>query len=150
MPCGSTPSLPRQALIHRRRQLLKGSPLVRLGIRSLQHGRRCLKQLPRRVVLSAQVRDLRLRQFEIRLPVFRPGQLRYGIRIDSLEYAGRIRQSPAPLVIGNYLDVSYLTGFGGYLRAEQSDQNPYYALVGALDELRISNAVRTEFPKVAR
>jgi hypothetical protein len=73
-----------------------------------------------------------------------------GLLDSQYAYAGRIRQSPAPLVIGNYLEVSYLTGFGGYLRAEQSDQNPYYAFVGALDELRISNAVRTEFPKVAR
>jgi hypothetical protein len=73
-----------------------------------------------------------------------------GLLDSQYAYVGRIRQSPAPLVIGNYLQVNYLTGFGGYLRAEQSDQNPYYAFVGALDELRISNAARTEFPKIAR
>jgi hypothetical protein len=70
-------------------------------------------------------------------------------QLDS-QYAsdGRIRPSSAPLLIGNYLDVRRLNTFGGYLRAEPSDPNPYYAFVGSIDELRISSAARTSFPKI--
>lgn len=73
-----------------------------------------------------------------------------GLLDSQYAFRGRIRPSLAPMVIGNYLDVRSLSGFGGYLRAEQSDQNPYYAFVGSLDELRISNATRKDFPKVTR
>ncbi len=61
--------------------------------------------------------------------------------------AGGIRSSPAPLLVGNYFDPTYLTGFGGTLRPNLADSNPYYAFVGSLDEIRISSAARTEFPK---
>lgn len=60
--------------------------------------------------------------------------------------SGRIRPSPAPLLIGNYFDWRSLTEFGGDLRVEQADRTPYYAFEGTLDEVRISNAARTAFP----
>jgi hypothetical protein len=73
-----------------------------------------------------------------------------GLLDSQYAFQGRIRQSLAPMVIGNYLDTRSLSGFGGNLRAEQSDQNPYYALAGSLDELRLSSAARTAFPKVVQ
>jgi hypothetical protein len=73
-----------------------------------------------------------------------------GLLDSQYAFQGRIRPSLAPMVIGNYVDPRTLSGFGGYLRAEQTDQNPYYAFVGLLDELRISNAARKDFPKVTR
>ncbi len=69
-------------------------------------------------------------------------------RLDS-QYAtaGRIRPSPAGIVIGNFFDPHWLTTFGGDLRLSQdADPNPYYAFEGLIDELRISSAARTEFP----
>lgn len=59
---------------------------------------------------------------------------------------GGIRPSPAPLLMANYFDLRYLTGFNGTLHANTSDPNPYYAFVGSMDEVRISSAARTSFP----
>lgn len=60
--------------------------------------------------------------------------------------AGRIRSSQAPLIAGNYFDWRALSEFGGDLRVEQGDKNPYYAFEGTLDEVRISSVARTAFP----
>ncbi len=61
--------------------------------------------------------------------------------------AGGIRPSNAPLLVGNAFDWRWLTTQTGELRVRDGvDRNPYYALVGALDELRISNVARTAFP----
>ena len=60
---------------------------------------------------------------------------------------GRIRPSPAGLVVGNYLDPRWLSDFSGDLRITTSpDRNPYYAFEGFIDELRVSTAARGEFP----
>ncbi len=60
---------------------------------------------------------------------------------------GRVRTSRAPLLIGNFFDPRFLTDFGGELRQDSSvDTTPYYALDGGMDELRISNVARTQFP----
>jgi hypothetical protein len=59
---------------------------------------------------------------------------------------GRIRQSRADLVIGNYLDSRWLSDFSGDLRITNApDSNPYYAFDGFIDELRISSAARADF-----
>lgn len=56
---------------------------------------------------------------------------------------GAIRRSTAPLLIGNALDPRLFSSFGGDLRAERlMDRTPYYALQGAIDELRLSSAAR--------
>jgi hypothetical protein len=73
-----------------------------------------------------------------------------GGRLDA-QYAtrGRIQASQAPLLIGNYFDARRLTAFSGELRMEPGgDDNPYYAFEGTIDELRISNTARNEFPGV--
>jgi hypothetical protein len=59
---------------------------------------------------------------------------------------GAIRSSDAPLLIGNYFDVRLLTGFGGDLHPETLNPTAYYAYQGRMDELRISNVARTDFP----
>ncbi|MFI5372819.1 MAG: LamG domain-containing protein [Candidatus Eisenbacteria bacterium] len=61
-----------------------------------------------------------------------------------------IRPSPAPLLMGNYFDLRYLTNFQGSLHANVADSNPYYAFVGGMDEIRISSAARTDFPRRER
>jgi hypothetical protein len=59
----------------------------------------------------------------------------------------RIQASAAPLLVGNYFDTRRLTSFSGELRMEPGgDDNPYYAFEGLIDELRVSNAARSEFP----
>lgn len=59
---------------------------------------------------------------------------------------GRIRSTPAPLLVANYFDPRRLSRFAGDLRVEQGgDPNPYYALDGLIDELRISTVARTSF-----
>ena len=59
---------------------------------------------------------------------------------------GGIRRSGTPLLVGNYFDPRLLTEFGGDLRiTNATDPNPYYAFDGFIDELRISNAARTDF-----
>lgn len=68
-----------------------------------------------------------------------------GLLDSQYAFHGRIRTSGAPLLIGNYFDVRQLTGFGGGLRAELVDQNPYYAFQGNIDELRISSLARLDF-----
>ena len=68
-------------------------------------------------------------------------------RLDA-QYAtmGLVRSSTAPLVIGNAFDERRLTDFGGDLRWDPSqDQNPYYAFVGSIDEVRISSLARIAF-----
>jgi hypothetical protein len=65
--------------------------------------------------------------------------------------SGRIQASHAPLLIGNYFDTRRLSTFSGELRMEPGgDENPYYALEGLIDELRISSTARTEFPGAGR
>ncbi len=60
---------------------------------------------------------------------------------------GRIRPSAAPLVIANWLDWRWLSAFGGDVRVDEGfDKNPYYALPGMLDEMRLSNVARSGFP----
>jgi hypothetical protein len=62
---------------------------------------------------------------------------------------GTIRKSGAPLLFGNYFDTRRLSSFGGDLRLDTGgDPNAYYALTGALDEVRISSAARSDFPIV--
>jgi hypothetical protein len=73
-----------------------------------------------------------------------------GGRLDA-QYAtrGRIQSSQAPLLIGNYFNTRRLTAFSGELRMDPGgDDNPYYALEGMIDELRISSTARSEFPGV--
>lgn len=61
---------------------------------------------------------------------------------------GAIRESSAPLLVGNYFDPRWLTDFGGDLRVGSAyDANPYYAYDGYLDELRISSEARTRFER---
>ena len=69
-------------------------------------------------------------------------------RIDSqFATSGRIRESHAPLMIGNYIDWRWLSDFGGDLRATSAtDVNPYYAFQGMIDDVRLSLVARTEFP----
>jgi hypothetical protein len=62
---------------------------------------------------------------------------------------GRIRASQAPLLIGNYFDVRLLTRFGGDLRPDTADPEPYYAFEGRMDELRLSSKARADFPRLA-
>lgn len=73
-------------------------------------------------------------------------------RLDSqFATAGRIRPSPAPLLVGNFFEPRTLTDFGGDLRPSAgADLNPYYAFLGSIDELRLSNAARAAFPGVRR
>lgn len=60
-----------------------------------------------------------------------------------------IRASDAPLLMGNLFDPRSLTSFGGELRVgTEVDRNPYYAFEGLIDELRLSNVARSEFPYV--
>lgn len=60
---------------------------------------------------------------------------------------GRIRASEAPIMIGNSFDPRWLTTFTGDLRVGPSaDQTGYYAFVGLIDELRLSNIARPDFP----
>jgi len=69
-------------------------------------------------------------------------------QLDS-QYAslGQIRPSEAPLVVGNSIDPRTLTRFSGDLRVgSNTDPTAYYAFVGLIDELRISNRARPEFP----
>jgi len=65
-------------------------------------------------------------------------------------YHGEIRPSAAPLLVGNYFDPRWLTSFGTTDIHVQSgvDRNPYYAFVGAIDELRLSSVARSSFPYV--
>jgi hypothetical protein len=68
-------------------------------------------------------------------------------QIDS-QYAleGRVRRSPAALLVGNYFDTRRLTDFSGQLQLDAGvDRNPYYALEGVLDEVRLSSVARTRF-----
>jgi hypothetical protein len=61
--------------------------------------------------------------------------------------AGRIRACQAPLLVGNFFDPRFLTDFGGNLRqGPATDEVPWYAFDGGIDELRLSRAARTEFP----
>ncbi|MEO5616937.1 MAG: LamG domain-containing protein [Candidatus Eisenbacteria bacterium] len=60
-----------------------------------------------------------------------------------------IRAGEAPLLLGNVFDPRSLTSFGGELRVgSEVDRNPYYAFEGLIDELRLSNVARSEFPYV--
>jgi len=59
---------------------------------------------------------------------------------------GRVRDTTAPLLIGNYLDPRWLTSFGGALRVGSAvDPVPYYAFWGLIDEVRISSSARADF-----
>jgi len=60
---------------------------------------------------------------------------------------GRIQTSEAPVLIGNAFDTRRLSSFSGELRLDAAaDQTPYYAFEGLIDELRISDEARMEFP----
>lgn len=69
-------------------------------------------------------------------------------RIDSqFAVSGTLRESKADLLVGNAFDSRSLTTFGGDLKlGDEYDHNPYYAFQGDIDELRLSNIARTEFP----
>ena len=69
-------------------------------------------------------------------------------RLDSQYATGsRIRTTRAPLLIGNYFDPRWLSTFEGRLSVGTGvDPTPYYAFQGTIDELRISNVARTDFP----
>ena len=57
----------------------------------------------------------------------------------------QVRPSEAALVIGNLIDPRWLTTAQGPLRVpNRDDLYPFYAFVGAIDELRLSTASRTE------
>lgn len=57
-----------------------------------------------------------------------------------------IRSSEAPLTIGSTLDPHRLTDFGGDLRLDSiALAKLYYQLDGLVDEVRLSNAPRTQF-----
>jgi hypothetical protein len=57
-----------------------------------------------------------------------------------------IRRSSAPLVVGNALDPRRLSTFGADLHLDPSGlPPPFYALNGAVDELRLSNVARASF-----
>ena len=59
---------------------------------------------------------------------------------------GHLRASQAPLVMGAYLDERRLSTFAGDLRLDPgADQNAWYSLVGAIDEMRLSSVARTKF-----
>jgi len=60
--------------------------------------------------------------------------------------SGWIRGSAAPVLMGNYFDWRALSEFGGDLRVESGDKTPYYAFEGSLDDVRLSNVARTDFP----
>lgn len=61
--------------------------------------------------------------------------------------SGRIRASAAPLLVGNFFDARFLTEFGGDLRqGPAAETATWYSLDGGIDELRISNVARTQFP----
>lgn len=60
---------------------------------------------------------------------------------------GRVRESRAPLLVGNVFDWRALSDFGGELRVEGTlDRTPYYAFEGYVDDLRLSTVGRTDFP----
>jgi hypothetical protein len=62
---------------------------------------------------------------------------------------GPIRPSVAPLLIGSVFDPRHLTSFGGDLRMDPNASiTVYYPFVGALDEVRLSNVVRSRFESV--
>lgn len=64
---------------------------------------------------------------------------------------GAIRSSAAPLVLGNYFDPRSLTDFEGRVRRiGVENEAPYYAFDGSIDDLRLSNVARTEFPNAGR
>lgn len=73
-----------------------------------------------------------------------------GVLDAQFAYQGAIRPSPAPLLVGNHFDPRWLTNFGTTDIHVQTgvDRNPYYAFVGAIDELRISSVARSSFPYV--
>ena len=58
-----------------------------------------------------------------------------------------LRDSDAPLVMGNVFDTRRLTDFGGDLRVDETLPSPltFYQLDGDLDEMRLSNAARRSF-----
>lgn len=61
---------------------------------------------------------------------------------------GKVRPTPAPVMIGNMFDPRWLGSFGGDLRIEQAiDDTPYYSFTGLIDELRVSNRARADFPQ---
>ncbi|HEY3216793.1 MAG TPA: LamG domain-containing protein [Candidatus Eisenbacteria bacterium] len=63
--------------------------------------------------------------------------------------ADRIRATPAGLLVGNAFDPRNLTRFGGDLRLDPTGgAEPRYGFDGWIDELRISNAAREDFPTV--
>jgi hypothetical protein len=64
---------------------------------------------------------------------------------------GKVRASEAPLMIGNSFDPRWLSTFSGDLKVGPSaDQTPYYAFRGMIDEVRISNRARPDFPYARR
>ena len=69
-----------------------------------------------------------------------------GLQDSQYASSDRIRASQAPLIVGNYFDWRTLSEFGGDLRVEQGDRNPYYAFEGSLDEVRLSSVARPAFP----
>ncbi len=76
------------------------------------------------------------------LRIFLDGQL-------DAQYAipGEIRSSPAPILVGNWFDPRALTDFEGRLRLSGTETlSPDYAFDGLIDDLRLSNVARTDFP----
>ena len=58
-------------------------------------------------------------------------------------FAGRIRASEAPLLVGNALDSSWFVLNQGSVRLEPVvDAYPFYAFEGVIDELRVSDVAR--------
>lgn len=58
-------------------------------------------------------------------------------------FAGRIRASEAPVLLGNALDTSWFVYNEGSVRLEPAvDAYPYYAFEGVIDEVRLSDVAR--------
>jgi hypothetical protein len=59
----------------------------------------------------------------------------------------RIHASDAPLLMGSYINTRRLSDFSGELMMDVGvNDQPFYGYDGFIDELRISNAARTNFP----
>lgn len=70
-------------------------------------------------------------------------------RLDAQFASGsRVRQTAAPLVIGNLIDARWLTDSQGATRVPSDSQEfPFYAFEGAIDEVRISDSALSVTPR---
>lgn len=71
-----------------------------------------------------------------------------GVVDAQFEQYDRIRPSAAPLQIGNYVDPRLVEHSSDVPQVVGGDPNPYYAFLGVIDEVRLSNVARDDFPYV--